>query len=1074
MIEFSVRRPVAVLMICIGLTVLGIIAAKRIPVQLLPNIQTPEFTVVTSIKGATPEEVENLVTAPIERAVSTVSGLEKTTSNSERERSEVRLNFKSNINYLETVSALRERLDSAGLPEGTTRPKILRFQANAAPVIRLAIKPRDAGASPLETSQLLQEVLIKRLEGVEGVATASLLGAPQRKIQITVDPIAAFSFGISLSNIPELIQSHNRSYPAGDIEFEGKRTSIKLGQGIGSIDDLKNLIVKKDGQKIIHLRDVALIKEIIEKPSVRTHMAGEDSFVIEVRKEAEANTVKVAEDTKKVIAAFLEENTNRVQGWILFDQGHQIELAIDNVGESVFHGGILAGIVIFILIQNWWPTFVVSVSMPISILITFILMYFTGISFNLMSLAGLALGVGMLVDNSTVVLDNIHLYQSRVNDSKLAALWGAKTVVGAITGSTLSTIAVFGPLAFVDGMIGQMFRDVAATVCYSLAASLFSAVFIIPMLSAVKISPSENNSEISKKPQWLKLVTQRSFFSGSLPSLLFDVFKKNIFLTKLTFRWIAFEVFGFLKMPLGFCLRLVQAAWGATVQPFLNRVSRWILWLEVTLRRVIPAVIGHSGPTLRWAVGATVLGLAFLAWRGAELFPDESADRLVYDLEFAPGQSVEMTESRVTSLENKLAHVPGVMMLSSAIGENGSHQARITFQVDEKMSLSLNQSLSTRLAQEPGLTFNRSKEALVGEGKTMQIEIYNEDLVGLKDQTLRVKESLARLDTLVDLESNIKSDLSEIVIQFSRDRLGWFGVEASSFVGALRPMLMGQSAGILQVKGEELPVQVRLPASYFDSVEKVKYLSLPQDEDKPLYLSQVSDIREQKVLASIKRINRKRMSLISANLHGSDLDSVSKKIKIQLENEFGKEGLVWKMGGQNEERERSQKSLMIAVGLSIFLIYLMLAAQFENLMQPVIILCAVPLCISGVALFLLLFNLNVSALVFVGFIILVGVSVNTSIVMVDFANQMVAEGKSLEEAISEATVRRLRPILVTTLSGILGLVPMALAIGQGSAMQQPLAVTMIGGHLSSTILTVLVVPIVYARLAKRAQLEKAG
>lgn len=1073
MIEFAVRRPVAVLMICIGLTVLGLIAARRIPVQLLPNIQTPEFTVVTTFIGATPEEIENLITSPIERSVSTIAGLESTTSNSERERSEIHLHFKSSINYLETISSLRERLDSAGLPEGSSRPKILRFQANAAPVIRLALKSRLASASPLETSQMIQEVLLRRLEAVDGVAVATLSGTPDRNIEITINMTAAETYNVTMGSIADAIQSHNKSYPAGEVQFQGQRTSVKLGQGLHSLQELQNLIVRKDGAKLIHLQDVANIHEVTQKPSSRAHLQGEDAFVVEVRKEAEANSVRVADEVKKVIQNFLEEYNDRLQGWVLFDQGHQIEIAIDNVGESVFHGGVLAGLVIFVLLQSWWPTFVVSMSMPISILMTFIMMYFTGISFNLMSLAGLALGVGMLVDNSTVVLDNIHLFQNRMDDRSNAALWGTRSVVGAITGSTLSTIAVFGPLAFVDGMIGQMFRDVAATVCYSLLASLFSAVFLIPMLSAVQFSANHKVATTTTERRIWQDLLRRRFYHGSWISLSIDFFRKNLLITKWALAIIVEKLLHFASPLIEFFKSFLTFLNNHTLKPFLGKVAVWIDDLEVFLKTTIPKVILRSGPTVGWAVGLTLAGIVALSLRGAELFPDESADRLVYDIEFGAGQTIDVTESRISALEKRLIGVPGLISVSSSMGESGSHLARLTVQVDEKKSLQLSHVVASELNKEPGMTYNRTKEALVGEGKPVQLEIYNDDLAALKTQARDVRDVLHKINGLVDLESNIKSDISEVVIRFSKDSLSWFGTDAGAFAASLKPMLMGQPGGLIQIQGEEWPVQIRVPANAFSSIDNVKYASIPQDSEHRLYLSQVSQVEEHKILASIKHINRKRVATLAANVYGTDLESIGKKIRAEMGTSFAANTINWKMGGQDEERARSQKSLLLAIGLSIFLIYLMLAGQFENLLQPVIILCAVPLCASGVALFLYLFGLNVSALVFVGFIILVGVSVNTSIVMVDFANQMVAQGKSLSDAISEATVRRMRPILVTTLSGILGLVPMAFAMGQGSAMQQPLAVTMIGGHLSSTVLTLLIVPIVYVRLAQRRKNESA-
>jgi len=1070
MIEFSVRRPVAVFMICIGLIVLGVIAAQRIPMQLLPDMQAPEVTVITEFHGATPAEIESLITVPIERSVSTLSGLLRVTSSSERERSEVRLVFNSHIDFLEMVSALKEKIELAGLPDAANKPKIVRLQANSAPVIQISIKRKNENISQLELARVLQDTLIRKIESIDGVAIANLLGGPHRQLDIVVDPNAASSYNVQLASIPDLISAQNKSYPAGEIKFEGQNTSVKLGQSIQNLEELKNLIVKRDDNKSLRLVDIAQIKEVVQKPAVRTHLQAEESLVIAVQKDADANTVKVADQIRDILENYNEENKNDVETKILFDQGKEIKTSIDDVSHSVRDGGILAALVIFIMLQEVWPSFAITISIPLSLMITLILMYFTNISFNLMSLAGLAIGVGMLVDNSTVVLQSINAQSLLTKDRKQAALWGAQKVSGAIISSTLATIAVFGPLAFVEGSIGKIFRDVAATICYSMMASLIVAVVVIPMMSSLHIAPqfkSKKQSRIDWRLFSQSFFIKTDFYSRDFKRYFLDFIRKQILTLKLTFAF-AQHLFSLVLVPCQRkCKKLFFYLYDQFIQPALTMFARNFLQAENFLGHFIPKIIKDSHSTLQWGLWITIAGIAFLSLRGAELFPDESGNRLVYDIEFLPGQMIDITEAQTTHIEKDLLKIKGVDNVSSTIGDKGSYRAKLIINTKGVDSLELSKKINSYFLTIPDLNFNRQKEALIGEGKPIQIEIFNEDLELLKKQTSQAKQIVQTIDGLIDIESNLKPDVSEINISFAKDHLNWYRLDSQSFISTLKPLLAGIDAGSLTLKGEEFPTRVLISDDYFNSIEKIKYFSLGLEDDKKVYLSQVASIEENKIQGAIYHNNRKRMSVISANLFKTDLESASRKIQAAFKNDMHAKNFQYKMGGQDDERKKSTQSLLIAVGLSIFLIYLMLAAQFEDLVQPIVVLFAVPMCLSGVALFLLLFNLNISALVFVGFIILVGSSVNTSIVMVDFANQLRLEGKSLAEAITESTKRRMRPILVTSASNILGLVPMALSFGdQGSSMQRPLAVTLIGGHLSSTILTMIIVPIIYVRMTK--------
>ena len=1068
MIAFAIRRPIAISMLCLGIILLGWISINRIPVQLMPNIEGSDYTIVSVFRGATPTEVEGLVTEPIERAVSTVPGLLSTSSLSLPDRSEIHLKFSSHTQMFETLSFLRDRIDGVGLPEGVAKPKIVRSSANSEPIIRLALKKKNSAVSSIEFSRMIRETLVRKIESIDGVALAQVSGDSSQSLVVEVDPVLAASYKVGFASVADSIDARNKSWPAGDVLFEGNRTPVKLGLSIDDEAQLAGVVVKKEDARSTRLSDIARIQRREEKPLIRTRLNGSESLILDVRKSAEANSVDVAQKARNVIGTYLSENSESVEGRILVDQGTEIEFAINDVSDSVIQGGLLAALVIFLLIQSIWPTFVVSVTIPLSLFLTVVLMYFSGMSFNVMSLCGLALGVGMLVDNSTVVLDAIHGLRATIQDPREAALVGARQVAGAITGSTLSLMAVFGPLAFVEGTIGKIFRDVAMTICFSVGSSLVIALVVIPMLCAL---------ELGWKPRPLKSL--RTVLSGILPAFsnsgskssslewksIFAAFALGLssigFVVKLVFAS-SMRIIGLLFKLIGAVGRPVVKA---VVSPILHFTAAVMYSAESGLRRQLGRILKNSSPVLRMAIAATVVGFLILGALGAELFPDESYNRLNYVLQFPPGWTIEKTEEKVEGIEKALRGDKAIESIAIQVGEDGPQMASLMIVADPKQIDHVQAAISAVFSRTPDLRATRKKKALIGEGKPVQIEVVGDDLTILSEQAQQVTQVLQGIPGLVDVENSRQPDISELTIQFSKERLSSLNADPSGFLSSLKTLLGGVTAGSLQIHGQDLPVKIMASQGFYDGFNKIRDFSVPVDDDHRLFLSEVSKIQERKVEGSVNHIDRKRVEIVSANLNGIDLQTAISKIQKDLNAKFKDHPVPWRIGGQDQERKESTKSLLLAVGLSILLIYLMLAGQFESLSQPAIILCAVPLSVSGVAVALILWGIHLSALVFVGFIMLVGVTVNASIVMVDFANQLVLEGRSAEEAITEATVRRLKPIIVTTATSILGLVPMAFATG--AAMQKPLAITMIGGHLSSTYLTLLVVPPIYVWFARR-------
>ncbi|MDC0255006.1 efflux RND transporter permease subunit [Bacteriovoracales bacterium] len=1075
MSEFSVRRPVTILMMSLGLVVLGLISADRIQLRLLPPISTPEFSIVTEYKGATPKEVEKTVTTPIEKAISTEAGLYRVESYSESGRSDIRLKFSSDIDILETISNIRDKIEGVGLDETISRPKILRFNPNAMPVLRASFtSDPKSGLSAFQLAEFIQDNLLKKIETIDGVALATLMGVPKKEIFVEVDPMKTKAFGIGLTGIPGTIKQKNKELPGGSIKEGGKSASVRLGQKLGSLEDLKNVIVQKTENQNIYLKDIAKVQLNSLKAKVRTHLDGRQSFIVEVKKESEANTVVVVAKVRELIYKFLKEN-KEVQGVILIDQGKEIKTSIDNVIGAVVNGGILAAFVILIFLQSLGPTTIVALSIPMSLMITLVLMYFTGVSFNLMSLGGLALGVGMLVDNSIVVLENISRFKAQMDDPKEAVIWGTKKVASAITASTLTTVAVFGPLVFVEGMIGQLFRDISLTVVYSLTSSLFVALVLIPCLSSIEFSKSDEKKELGLD---LILAPFIDTYKGQIGRSIFLMpffLIKNIFVSI----QIAFVLtMHFMTSLIGWTLTTLFKIfiWGFELifRPVMNTVGKGQETLKQRYGKILEKRLKNKGVTLFIVVIIFGSSIYYLGQKGAELFPSEGSDRISYGLEFPSGQLLDETENIMSRAEKEILKLKGIKNVISMTGLEGPQYSNlmITFKdmKPEEFAL-LEPKIFETLSKIPEVKLTKMVESMISSSKPIEIEIFSDKLEELSQYGQETIKALREMKGLKDVESSLKGSISEINVSFDQGKLDRFGMDMGSYTKDLGLLIKGQLAGFIPIEGTQIPIKVQANKNYFNNMEKIKFFSVPKGE-KPVSLMQVSKIERNNILGLIKHVDRKRVVTVSSDLDGIDLRTASDLIKVRLGKMFKGKNLKWAIAGQDVERQKSEKSLLFAIGLSIFLIYILLASQFESFAQPVIILFAVPLCVVGVAGILGVLDMSVSALVFIGFVILAGISVNTSIVLVDTMNERIMSGMDRFDAIVESSKNRLKPILMTTASTIIGLLPMAISIGKGAGMRRPLAITVIGGLISSTILTLIVVPLIYDLISRKKKIAQ--
>ena len=1063
MIMFSVRRPITVLMACIGLILLGILSSSKIPIQLLPEFLTPEFKIITAYKGATPLEVEEQITIPLERSLSTVSGLKSSSSVSKSERSEILLKFSSKINYIETLSLIKDKIDSSYIPEEAQRPRITRFQSNTGPLI-LTMVASKGQRNLYKLSKDLNEDLVKNLEKINGVALVNIIGAPEKVLTIQLDPVKLQAYAIDIQQIPSLIRSQNKIVAAGSIKYNGKDSTIRIGSKLNSLEEVKKIIVKSIQGKVLRLEDFSTLKITEEKNEIRSYYQGNESLLLEVKKEADANAVEVANNIRKYIKNYTEKDQD-IQFELIEDLGDKISNSIQNVVDNVLQGGFFSAIIILFFIQKWGPTFIIITAIPLSITVTLVGMYFLGMSFNMMSLAGLALGVGMLMDNSVVVLQSITIYRKKIDDYALAAIVGTQKVMGAIIASTLTSVAVFLPLGFVEGTLGNMFKDISYTVVLSLLSSLVVALTVVPMLSSLK---SNKNKEIKLI---MPLLEQLKDYLAKNKSNYFSLRIAGSFLfIKLLIDFITLKL---IKLRSWFEGLFNDNRTGIIGKSF-GTINSAIVLIEKTLEHKINYVIKNKNNVVKTTALLMVMSLTIFYFKGAELVANDGSAKVKYKIEFLSNQSHEQMENKIHLISKYLKTIQDVKNVTIVIGEEDRSRGRLYIDFEENIeNITLsNKLIKNYLSRVPNFNYEEQVENLMSTDKPLQIEVYSEDFNTLEKASNLIFESLKNEPHLIGLNIVPQGKIDLMTLEFNREKLDIYQVNNQDFINGLKNQLNTFQSGTIPFNGIEYPIKVNVDTRNLKTVEQLKSFNIDKN-GKPIYIENVAQFLKQNTMKEIKHLNRKKVIVIEADLFDIDLKTasllISKKINL-LTSKI--ENFKWKIGGSDEERKSSEKSLIISVLLSLTITYLLLASQFENLLQPLIILVSVPLSLIGIAFILFIFNQNISAMVFVGIIILGGISANTSIVMVDSINQHLEEGYGYFEAVLKGTVERIRPILMSAISNVIGLIPMIFSTGQGEAMRKALAFTLIGGLTSSTILTMLIIPIIYSKLSSKKNNEE--
>ncbi len=1044
LVEFSTRRRVTVAMLMVAIIAFGGVGFSRLAVNLLPDITYPTITVRTEYEGVAPLEIERLISEPVEGLVGVVSNVVRVSSISRPGISDVVVEFGWGTNMDFASLDIREKLDLSNLPRDASKPILLRFDPSLDPIMRLAFY---GNLSLMEMRRVAEERLRPDLESLEGVAAVRINGGLEEEIQVEVEAQRLAHLGISINQVTSRLAAENVNLTGGVLKDGEAEFLVRTLNEFQGIDEIGEIVIGQIERAPIKLKDVGRVFRGHRERDLVTRINGREGVEVSVFKEGDANTVQVSAAVQARLDEFLAEHVTLLQGSgmeVVFNQATFIQQAVDEVLNTAIIGGILAVIVLFLFLRDLKSTAIISLSIPLSVIATFFLMFGSDVSLNIMSLGGLALGVGMLVDNSIVVLESVQRYRDQGLNVLAAAVRGASEVGRAVIAATATTICVFLPIVFVEGVAGQLFRDQALTVTYSLVASLVVALMLIPMLSSLSLE-----SMIAEK----EAIGPKRGLQG--PALL-------IRLIRATARG-AGRVCSILLFPLYW---LFDLAFNALNKAY-PRLLSWAL-----RRRLIVLV-------LFIAIGALVLERS--RGLGLELIPEMSQGEFLVDLAWRAGTPLEQTAAQVAAIDQRVRRLNGIASVFALVGS--SAQAGGTAADKKEHTAHLHVRLAPAVGEEaaieavrgllrdiPELKFKFSRPAYFSFRTPVEVEIRGYSLNTLD---LLASEAVERMHTiagLTDIRSSTAGGQPEVQIFFDRRRVAELGTTVQNIGELLRNKLQGDVATELARRDRKVDIRVRALDEERQTVADLKQMIVsPASYPVPVALASVADVRAVDGPAEIRRLDQERVAVISANLDGRDLGGVVAAIETTLADLPLPEGFTVSIGGQNEEMVRSFASMQFALLLAVFLVYLVMASQFESLLHPLVIMFTIPLGLVGSALGLLATGTTISVVVLIGLIMLAGIVVNNAIVLVDYINRLRRdEGLEKFAAVLRAGTVRFRPILMTTSTTVLGLLPMALGLGEGAEIRTPMAITVIGGLLVSTLLTLVLIPVVYTLMDRSA------
>lgn len=1236
--EFTTKKPVAIIMIALGIAVFGYVSLKRLSWDLMPEISYPTFTIRTEYPGAAPEEVENIVSRPLEEQLGLIKNLISLTSVSRPEQSDIILEFTWDVNLDRAAQEIREKIDQTYLDRAVERPMILRYDPSLDPILRLGIV---SDIPLIDLRELVEDEIARELESIPGVAAARVKGGLEKEILVKLDEEKLAITQIAFNDVTRRLTQENINLAGGNIKEGETEYIVRTLNEFRSMREIEDIIITKKGDIAVRLKDIAEISYSHKERKVITRVNKKESIEINIFKEADANIVAVSQMVKdklfgtpeqrefvknlkkkksggkksfgekikeKEMTAFLSHRLpENISYIILTDQSIFIENSINEVRNTAVLGGIFAIIILYLFLQNFSTTLIVAISIPLSIIATFAPLSFFEVSLNIMSLGGLALGIGMLVDNSIVVMESIFRCREEGDGWVESAVRGVSEVGGAVIASTLTTIAVFFPIVFVEGIAGQIFGDLSLAVVFSLLASLMVSLFFIPMLASRKFGKTEKpslpgfkfnfESERNVKNWFMIFVQALSYVAliglelitiflvlivslaiiilYPLIALIDKIFKTGLrelvagfsklaeekfarkktlwdkyftnapftaFITSMKNRtpWISGSIRNFsdaisgrpnlIKKILIFVPALLKLLlWDLTISylyylirflinSMLAIFSRFLFTFVAAFiilgKALFIVLLTFLAPVLKVVnlifgkfisfvndnypkllnislkndtkIIASVLIvflitiLVILPNIGKELIPEVHQGTIFVNITFPVGTPVEKSDrilQRISSQISKIALTKGISYFAGTTKDElsekevGEHIGKVTVNIVKSGNIQIVEehvisNIRTVLKEFSDVNYNISRPALFTIKSPIELIIKGFNLEELRRVSSELYQKISEIDGLKDVESSVKSGFPELVVEFERAKLAHFGMNAFDVASIIKNKIEGFVATKYKERDRRIDVRVYLKDDQRTRAENIKNLIINPGDKIPIFLSSVANVKILNGPNEIRRVNQDRSAIISANIADLNLTEAASRIYSEVEKYPMPPDFTYELSGQNQEMETSSSSLTLAMVLAIFLVYIVMASQFESFLHPFLILFTIPMALIGVFLTLYVLQIPIGVTVYIGMITLVGIVVNNAIVFIDYINLLRKRGIEKVEAIKQAGKVRLRPILITTSTTVLGLLPMAIGLGEGTEIRTPMAISIIAGLISATFLTLVLIPLVYNRFSK--------
>ncbi len=1016
----SIRNPVFATMVMVGITVLGVFSYQRLRVEQMPEVSLPFVMVLTNYPGAAPEAVENDVTKPIEYAVNQVAGVKRMFSNSREGSSQVFVEFRMSTDVAQAIQDVRDKIATVrpGFPRDVKDPLVIRADnENDAPIVSLAVLSPSTGLR--ELTSLTDQTIVKALENLPGVARIDVNGRLTRQILVQIKPHALTALGISVDQVMNAIREANQDVPAGRLTSGASDAVVRVEGRIKDPEQFSRIIVTQQGGAPVYLNQVADVVDGEKEPSSYARINGRPAITIDVRKAQDANIVETGRNVREAVASLKDRLPSDVEVRVVNSTADNVEKSVNRVKSTIVEGALLTVLIVFLFLHSWRSTVITGLTLPIAVVATFIALYAFGFTLNFLTLMALSLCIGLLIDDAIVVRENIVRHLAMGKDHRRAAMEGTDEIGLAVMATTFAIVAVFVPIAFMSGIIGRFFFQFGMTVAVAVLVSLFISFTLDPMLSSVWHDPP--GSRFRRVP-WLGR--------------------------------------------------------------FMDRVERGIDAVHVLYGRILDWALGHRKSVVAIALTTFLASFLVVPLVGTEFIPQADESFISLRLNTPVGSSLEYTDGKVRQVEEALKAFPEIELAMTTVGtEDGRNYARVNLKLVDRAHRARSQrdvetAIRATLKPIPGI------ELAIGYDRPIWFNLLGPDPDTLSRIAKEFSDRVAKVPGIADLETSDKAANPALSIRLNNDVAADLGITVQQVGATIRPLVAGDTVSYwLAPDGQNYEVNVQLPKDSRRLVSDLGNLYLstsrrgPDGQLRMVPLRQVAELVETGSPQIIKRQDLQRRIGIYANVEGRPSGDVGSDVQKVADGMQLPAGYRLAAAGQQQDMQESFQAALGALGLAIIFIYLILASQFASFTQPVAIMASLPFSLIGVLLALLVTRTTLNIFSIIGFIMLMGLVTKNAILLVDFANRARRAGASLDDALRDAGQVRLRPILMTTAAMIGGMLPLAMGIGEGGETQAPMGRAIIGGVITSTLLTLVVVPVLYAWLdrwheARRARRER--